>query len=113
MSSPSKLQRPGSLILPRPLNAVGMPHYNTLLLSSWTKAFTPNRSKYFPPPEVIPPQILSTMKLNENIAYAPVPKELRGRRNMVADIKKDRGARFRSGKRADASVFTINSVHIW
>lgn len=89
-----------------------MPYYNTLLLSSWTKAFVPSRQKYFPPPDVIPPQILSTMKLNDNIAYAAVPKELRGRRNMVADIKKDSGARFRSGKRTNVSAFPINDWRI-
>ena len=89
-----------------------MPYYNTLLLSSWTKAFIPNRPKYFPPPDVIPPQILNTMKLNDNIAYAAVPKELRGRRNMVADVKKDSGARFRSGKRTNVCGFPIISVGI-
>lgn len=104
MGLPSELQLLGNLTLSRPLNAIGMPHYNTLLLSSWTKAFTPNRPKYFPPPEVIPPQILNSMKLNDNIAYAAVPKELRGRRNMVIDVKKDRGARFRSGQRVDVSI---------
>lgn len=108
--SPSEPRTSGNLILSRPLNAIGMPYYNTLLLSSWTKASTPNRPKYFPPPEVIPPQILNSMKLNDNIAYAAVPKELRGRRNMVSDIKRDRGARFRSGPRVDVSTFPIDSV---
>lgn len=50
------------------------------------------------------------MKLNDNIAYAAVPKELRGRRNVVADVKKDSGARFRSGKRTDVSVSLIDNV---
>ena len=102
--STSQLQLPRSLIFSRPLNAIGTPYYNTLLLSSWTKSLVPSRPKYFPPPDVIPPQILNTMKLNDNIAYAAVPKELKGRRNMVADVKKDKGARFRSGKRADVSA---------
>lgn len=113
MSLPSWLEIPQNLILPRPLNAIGMPYYNTLLLSSWTKAFVPSRPKYFPPPDVIPPQILNTMKLNDNIAYAPVPKELRGRRNVVADVKKDSGARFRSGKRGNVSVFPIYDACVW
>jgi len=89
-----------------------MSHYNTLLLSSWTKAFIPSRPKYFPPPDVIPPQILNTMKLNDNIAYAAVPKELRGRRNVVPDVKKDSVARFRSGKRANVGVFPTQRVHL-
>ncbi|KAH7903937.1 hypothetical protein BJ138DRAFT_1119902 [Hygrophoropsis aurantiaca] len=34
-----------------------------------------------PPPAKIPPQMLATMKMNDNVAYAASPKELRGRRN--------------------------------
>ena len=112
MGSFSELKLSDSLTLSSPLNAIGMPFYNTLLLSSWTKAFIPSRPKYFPPPEVIPPQILNSMKLNDNIAYAAVPKELRGRRNMVADVKKDSGARFRSGKRTNVCGFPSISVGI-
>ena len=52
------------------------------------------------------------MKLNDNIAYAAVPKELRGRRNMVADVKKGSGARFRSGKRTNVRAFPIYGVRV-
>jgi PAB-dependent poly(A)-specific ribonuclease subunit 2 len=37
----------------------------------------------FSPPAKIPPQVLNTMKTNDNVAYAALPKELRGRPNMV------------------------------
>lgn len=90
----------------RPLNSIGMPHYNTLLLSSWTPQFLPRSGILSPPPPKIPPQVLSTMKMNDNIAYAALPKELRGRRNRVpVTAAKDQG-RFRSGKgrRDDVSV---------
>ncbi|KAI6038459.1 ubiquitin carboxyl-terminal hydrolase-domain-containing protein [Pisolithus marmoratus] len=80
-----------------PLNSIGMPHYNTLLLSSWTPHFI-SHGLHYPPPPKIPPQILNTMKINENIAYAALPKELRGRRNRVqVSNTRDQG-RFRSGK---------------
>jgi hypothetical protein len=45
----------------------------------------------------IPLSVLSTIKLNDGIAYAPLPRELRGRRNMIVAAPKDQG-RFRSGK---------------
>ncbi|OJA15705.1 hypothetical protein AZE42_08691 [Rhizopogon vesiculosus] len=81
-----------------PLNSIGMPYYNTLLLSSWTPQFLPRSGILSPPPPKIPPQVLSTMKMNDNIAYAALPKELRGRRNRVpVTATKDQG-RFRSGK---------------
>lgn len=80
-----------------PLNTIGMPHYNNLLLSSWTPHFASHGSHY-PPPPSIPPQISSAIKVNDNIAYAALPKELRGKRNRaVVPSTKDQG-RFRSGK---------------
>lgn len=88
-----------------------MPHYNTLLLSSWTPQFLPRSGILSPPPPKIPPQVLSTMKMNDNIAYAALPKELRGRRNRVpVTTAKDQG-RFRSGKgkRDDVSVI----IFLW
>jgi PAB-dependent poly(A)-specific ribonuclease subunit 2 len=38
------------------------------------------------------------MKLNDNIAYAPLPRELKGRRNMVPAGSRNKKGRFRSGK---------------
>ena len=75
-----------------------MPHYNTLLLSSWSSDFVPT-PMYFPPPAKIPQQVLSSIKVNDSIAYATLPKELRGRRNVVATAPRKTGGRFRSGKR--------------
>ncbi|KAI0350212.1 hypothetical protein OH77DRAFT_1431210 [Trametes cingulata] len=80
-----------------PLNTIGMPYYNTLLLSSWSKDFVP-RNLYFPPPAKIPQQVLNSIKVNDSIAYATLPKELRGRRNVVPSAPKKTGGRFRSGK---------------
>ncbi|KAI0078959.1 hypothetical protein K474DRAFT_1659644 [Panus rudis PR-1116 ss-1] len=80
-----------------PLNIIGMPYYNSLLLSSWTSKFLPT-SALAPPPPKIPQQILDTMKYKHNIAYATMPKELRGRRNVVTTGPRKSGGRFRSGK---------------
>jgi PAB-dependent poly(A)-specific ribonuclease subunit 2 len=81
-----------------PLNSIGMPYYTNLLLSSWTPQFLSSTNPPHPPPAKIPPQILSTIKINDNVAYAPLPKELRGRRNrVVVSTTKDQH-RFRSGK---------------
>ena len=75
-----------------------MPYYMTPLLSSWTPRFLSSTNPPYPPPAKIPPQVLSTIKVNDNIAYAALPKELRGRRNrVVVSTIKDQG-RFRSGK---------------
>ena len=48
------------------------------------------------------------MKMNDGIAYAPLPRELKGRRNMITvAAPKDQG-RFRSGKqRSDVGDVTI------
>ena len=88
-----------------PLNSIGMPYYKNTLLSAWTPQFLSPTNPPYPPPAKIPPQILSSIKVNDNIAYAALPKELRGRRNrVVVATTKDQG-RFRSGKgRRDDNV---------
>lgn len=67
---------------------------------------------YFPPPAKIPQQVLNTMKINDNIAYAALPKELVGRRNVVPVEPKKPGARFRSGKRWNEVSSRTYSVEI-
>ncbi|THV07954.1 hypothetical protein K435DRAFT_815204 [Dendrothele bispora CBS 962.96] len=80
-----------------PLNSIGLPHYKTQLLSAWSPQFAMS-SVYYPPPQKIPPQILGSMKTNDNIAYAALPKELKGKRNMVVLGPRKVNPRFRSGK---------------
>lgn len=82
----------------RPLNVIGMPYYNDFLLSSWVPDFIPH-GLHYPPLAKIPQQILNTMKINDNVAYAALPKELRGRRNVAVTAPKKPEGRFRSGKR--------------
>lgn len=78
----------------RPLNSIGLPYYKERLLSSWTKQFVPN-GLLFPAPQKVPQQVLSIMKRVDNVGYAALPKELRGKRNVVTAPKKSQG-RFRS-----------------
>ncbi|KAH9484202.1 PAN2-PAN3 deadenylation complex catalytic subunit PAN2 [Psilocybe cubensis] len=82
-----------------PLNVIGMPYFDTQLLSVWPSNLAHKASSYSPPPR-IPPQILTSMKYNENIAYASLPKELRGRRNMTSAGPRKGVSRFHSGKNA-------------
>ncbi|KIL69643.1 hypothetical protein M378DRAFT_184057 [Amanita muscaria Koide BX008] len=80
-----------------PLNSVGLSFYDTELLSAWTPHFIPGVTE-FPPPQKIPLQIQGTIKFNEGVAYAALPKELRGRRNVVSSSRRKINGRFRSGK---------------
>ncbi|KAF9821597.1 hypothetical protein IEO21_00443 [Rhodonia placenta] len=86
-----------------PLNMIGMPHFNEPLLSAWTTNFLV-QGMHFPPPAKIPQQILSSLKYNDNVGYAALPKELRGRRNLAITAPKKSGARFRSGKAHQGAI---------
>ena len=90
------------LLCSRPLNSIGLPFYNAPLLSSWTPQL--ESVKVSTAPMKIPQSVSSAIKMNDGIAYAPLPRELKGHRNMVTvAIPKDQG-RFRSGKlRSDVS----------
>jgi len=87
----------------RPLNSIGLPYYDTQLLSSWSSQFATTIGDYLPPTK-IPPQVLNTMKTNDNVAYAPLPKELRGRRNVISVGPSRGNGRFRSGKSKPTEV---------
>jgi PAB-dependent poly(A)-specific ribonuclease subunit 2 len=90
------------LLCSRPLNSIGLPFYNSALLSSWTPQL--ESVKVSTAPMKIPQSVLSAIKMNDGVAYAPLPRELKGRRNMITvAAPKDQG-RFRSGKpRSDVS----------
>ncbi len=90
---------PANFFFQRPLNSIGMPYFDSQLLSAWPRNLG-SRVQSWPPPQKIPPQILATMKFNENIAYATLPKELRGRRNLANSEPRKGAGRFRSGKPA-------------
>ncbi|KAF9453246.1 hypothetical protein P691DRAFT_801586 [Macrolepiota fuliginosa MF-IS2] len=79
-----------------PLNSIGLPYFESPLFSTWTPLLTSANVNYPPPPK-IPPQILGTMKINDNVAYAAMPKELKGRRNVSSGVTRKPNGRFRSG----------------
>jgi hypothetical protein len=89
--------------LASPLNTIGLPYYTTPLLSSWSPSFIPSGQTFCPAPQKIPAQVLSGMKFVNGIGYGPLPKELKGKRNVTAAPKKVQ-ARFRSGKMQRAEV---------
>ncbi|KAG6879035.1 hypothetical protein C0992_005728 [Termitomyces sp. T32_za158] len=84
-----------------PLNTIGLPHYNSQLLSAWTPLLQPSTVIY-PSPSKIPVQLLSTMKMKDSVAYATLPRELKGRRNVVSMESQRHNGRFRSGKATKA-----------
>jgi hypothetical protein len=63
----------------------------------------------FPAPQTIPPQVLATMKVKDNVAYATFPKELRGTRNMANLVATKQQTRFRSDKSRASKVNTKHS----
>lgn len=73
-----------------------MPYYDEALLSYYEPPLLPS-SAAVPPPQKIPPQVLSSVRVQEHVQYAILPKELRGRRNVVkATSRQKPEGRFRS-----------------
>lgn len=99
-----------------PLNSVGMPYYDTPLLSNLpNEAYCPpGSSPFFNPPTVdIPLAVLSGARQVDFVGYAQTPRELKGTRNRVASSAKSRAGkgakqrrvsepRFRSEREKDA-----------
>ncbi|KIM28988.1 hypothetical protein M408DRAFT_329031 [Serendipita vermifera MAFF 305830] len=80
-----------------PLNAIGVPYYSDYLLSAYDKDFQ-SVPEYYPPPMKIPPQIMSSLRQVDGLAFAQMPKELQGRRNVISTAGPKRQGRFRSEK---------------
>ncbi|KAG8722933.1 poly(A)-specific ribonuclease [Ceratobasidium sp. 394] len=78
-----------------PLSSVGLPYYKTPLLSSQISLKVPHGVHPFPPPAKIPPKVLETMRTVDFVGYAPLPKDLIGRRNLAPAVHVESG-RFRS-----------------
>lgn len=72
-----------------PLNVVGMPFYDTPLLSNFSLAeYATASSPIFHPPPKIPTSILSSMRVFSGVGYAVLPKEMQGKRNVVCQNAK-------------------------
>ncbi|KZT59790.1 hypothetical protein CALCODRAFT_176596 [Calocera cornea HHB12733] len=78
-----------------PLNMIGMPYWNTPLLSRLTTTFAPGVELLYPPPK-IPAQVLSSMKVVDFVGWASLPRELKGRRNVVAKKEETKQGKFKS-----------------
>ncbi|KAJ9099926.1 hypothetical protein QFC21_003931 [Naganishia friedmannii] len=90
-----------------PLNIVGMPYYDTPLLSNFSLAeYATASSPIFHPPAKIPTSILSSMRVFSGVGYAVLPKEMQGKRNVVcksskANLLVDRRGKFVRGDAAE------------
>jgi PAB-dependent poly(A)-specific ribonuclease subunit 2 len=74
-----------------------MPYFDSKLLSAWPSSLSFRSPGHFAA-QRIPPQVLASMKYNDKVAYAALPKELRGHRNVTVSSGRKGGARFRSDK---------------
>lgn len=74
-----------------------MPYYSEYLLSSYDRDFQ-SVSEYYPPRMKIPPQIMNNLKEVDGLAFAQMPRELQGKRNVVATAGVKRQGRFRSDR---------------
>jgi hypothetical protein len=98
----------GLRIDPSPLNSIGLPYYETPLLSTDTRDLHQTSVIPYPPPARIPAQVLNTMKTFDFVGYASLPRELRGKRNMVFGGSKNKPeGRFRSNKTSRVRVVRI------
>ncbi|KZV99079.1 hypothetical protein EXIGLDRAFT_739011 [Exidia glandulosa HHB12029] len=87
-----------------PLNVIGMPAYNEMLLSSWTPKFLPSNPTWPPPPK-IPQQVLNDLQMRHGLLSAALPRDLKGKRNVVPTLSKGRSeGRFRSDRGRRSSV---------
>lgn len=67
-----------------PLNVIGVPHYEDPLLSNFSPYdYATVYSPFFNPPEVIPTSVLSNLNYQDFVGYGQLPKEFKGKRNMV------------------------------
>jgi hypothetical protein len=99
-----------------PLNIVGMPYYDTPLLSNFSLAeYATASSPIFHPPPKIPASILSSMRVFSGVGYAVLPKEMQGKRNVVcreskANLLVDRRGKFvRGDVDGDGGKFAVGS----
>jgi PAB-dependent poly(A)-specific ribonuclease subunit 2 len=98
------------VLIQSPLNLVGMPYYSEPLLSNFAPTdYAPVTSPFFNPPEPVPPNVLSAMKVIDFVGYATLPRDLRGKRYVVnarpGAGKLATGRGFVNGRRESAPRF--------
>lgn len=89
------LEMPDMIEPPTPVNwttetslaSVGLPYYDTPLLSSVPYSdYTSEASPLFNPPRKLDQAVLKSMRTVDNISYASLPRHLKGRRNQVSGL---------------------------
>lgn len=98
------------VLIQSPLNLVGMPYYSEPLLSNFAPTdYAPVTSPFFNPPEPVPPNVLTAMKVIDFVGYATLPRDLRGKRYVVnarpGAGKLATGRGFVNGRRESAPRF--------
>jgi PAB-dependent poly(A)-specific ribonuclease subunit 2 len=99
------------ILSPRPLNSIGMPYYTDHLLSAWDKDFQ-TMPEYYPPPMKIPPQIMTSLKKVDELSFASMPRELRGKRNVLPSLGPKRQGRFRSDRKRHQGEVLLFPSHV-
>jgi PAB-dependent poly(A)-specific ribonuclease subunit 2 len=67
------------------LSTVGLPYYEEPLLSAMPyDEYFSDASPLFNPPKKIDPSILTSIRTVDKVSYAPLPRNLRGKRNVVS-----------------------------
>ena len=63
-----------------------MPYYDTPLLSNFSPTdYATSSSPLFNPAKGIPSSVLASMRMIDGVGYAPLPRELKGKRNVVCE----------------------------
>ncbi len=93
-----------------PLSTIGLPYYKEPLLSYTSYDFYGSESSLmFRPAAKIDSVVLSTMRNADGLGYSPLPKHLRGKRNVVLDRSRGKDRRrigmplFRSEQEREAA----------
>lgn len=67
-----------------PLNVIGTPWYDKPLLSNFSICeYATASSPILSAPQSIPRAVLADMRVIDGVGYAPLPRELKGKRNVV------------------------------
>lgn len=65
---------------------IGLPFYETPLLSNFAPAdYATASSPLFNPSKPIPSTVLANMRIIDGVGYAPLPRDMKGKRNVVCE----------------------------
>lgn len=96
-------------VVDRPLNAVGLPHYNLPLLSSLLPTLK-GPPHHLTPALSIPPELLATIRQMDYVGYAPHQRTLL--RNQCVEPKKTARKKFRSELRGKRENMPLEGMEL-